>query len=166
MNAVTPVSTAYTVVRAVGDAPMHPDMIRLFEYWRAIAPCGLLPARRHFDPLAIPDLLPRIWLLDVHRDPFRLRYRLCGTTLVESLGQDPTGRWVDEIHDSARDPRYFDRYRHMADEGVATWRRGRAHFRHDKDWIVLENVIVPLAADGTTVDLLVALTRRHDALRD
>lgn len=154
--------SAFSIVHAAGDAPMHPEMVRLFEYWRAIAPPGRLPGRQHFDPLAIPDLLPRLWLLDVQRDPFRLRYRLCGTTLVESVGLDPTGRWLDEVHDGARDPRYFDRYRLMVDQGVATWRRGQAHFRHDQAWIVLENLILPFASDGADVDLLVALTRRHD----
>lgn len=162
MNAETMTAPAYTVIRDAADAPMYADMIRLFDYWCAIAPPGGLPGRRHFDPLAIPDLLPRVWMLDVYRAPFRLRYRLCGTTLVESLGQDPTGRWLDEIHDGARDPRYFDRYRHMVEAGVATWRRGRAHFRHDKSWMVLENLMLPFAADGRTVDLILALTRRHD----
>lgn len=163
MNAETMTAPAYTVIREAADAPMHADMVRLFDYWRAIAPPDALPGRCHFDPLVIADLLPRVWLLDVFREPFRLRYRLCGTKLVEALGQDPTGRWLDEVHDGVRDPRYIDRYRHMADEGVATWRRGRANFQHDKEWIVLENLVVPFAADGRTVDLLLALTRRHDS---
>ena len=162
MNADTMTVPAYMVIRDAADAPMHADMVRLFDYWRALATDGTLPGRRHFDPLAIPDLLPRLWLLDVQREPFRLRYRLCGTKLVEALGQDPTGRWLDEVHRSARDPRYIARYRQMADEGVATWRRGSGNFQHDKSWIILENLIVPLASDGRTVDVLVALTRRHD----
>lgn len=162
MNVDTTTAPAYTVIRDAADAPMHADMVRLFDYWRAIAPHGALPGRCHFDPLAIAELLPRVWLLDVVREPFRLRYRLCGTKLVEALGQDPTGRWLDEFHGKVRDPHYIDRYRRMVEEGVATWRRGSANFEHDKDWIVLENLIVPLATDGRTVDLLVALTRRHD----
>src|ERR1051325_8739892 len=43
-------------------------------------------------------LWSRSWMLDVHRNPLRYRYRLCGTEMVRSLGREVTGLWLDEIH--------------------------------------------------------------------
>ena len=42
--------------------------------------------------------MSRMWMLDVHRDPLRYRYRLCGTEMVRSLGREVTGIWLDEAH--------------------------------------------------------------------
>jgi hypothetical protein len=40
-------------------------------------------------------LLSRLWMMDVHRDPLRFRYRLCGTTLVRSLNaRSPANGWT------------------------------------------------------------------------
>src|SRR5260370_4780571 len=59
----------------------HPRIKRLYEYCKAIHPPLGLPGRQEFDPSAVPDLLPSLWMLDVQRQPFRLRYLLLGTSL-------------------------------------------------------------------------------------
>lgn len=81
----------------------HPRAQRLYGYWRSIAPQGALPGRQHFDPMDVPDLLSCLWLLDVQRDPFRLRYRLAGTAIVEAIGREVTGQWLDEAHPHIED---------------------------------------------------------------
>lgn len=70
----------------------------LFCYWTSVHPAKGLPGRQHIDPLDIPDLLPGLWLLDVQHDPFRLRYRLVGTAIVQAYGRETTGQWLDESH--------------------------------------------------------------------
>jgi len=53
---------------------LHPKIARAFAYWRSIHPApGVLPGRQHLDPMAIPDVLPGVWLLDVERAPLRRR---------------------------------------------------------------------------------------------
>ncbi len=128
----------------------------LYAHWRKIRPApDMLPGRRHFDPVDVPKLLASIWMLDVFREPFRLRYRLVGTNVVRTLSEDLTGRWLEEARPRVLDdPRYFDRYRFMVETGRATWRRGPAQMTHDPHWHRLENVMMPLAADGRTVDIL------------
>lgn len=139
----------------------HPRIARFFLYWRSIRPADRLPGRQHLDPLAIPELLPGVWLLDIQREPFRLRYRLVGTEAVEAIGGEVTGRWMDDVHGTVRGQRYLDRYRAVVEHGLPSWRRGAPILCTQKQHETLENLVVPLAADGETVDMLAAFTVFH-----
>ncbi len=140
----------------------HPKVLRFHAYWQEIRPAAGLPGRARFDPAAIPDLLPGIWLLDVHRGPLRLRYRLVGTRIVEAIGREVTGQWLDEAHPHiARDPSVLARYRAVVETGVPSHRRGRIRFWRHHDYREIENLVVPFAADGRSVDILAVLTVLH-----
>ena len=144
-------------VGGVFDAADWNDRLSdLYAYWRSIRPAdGVLPGRQHFDPIAIPRLLPSIWILDIQREPFRLKYRLVGTNIVTVHHADFTGRWYDEARPALLkvSPDYT-RYRRMAEEGRATWRRGKPVLAVDPHWHTTENVMMPLATDGRNVDKL------------
>ncbi len=136
----------------------HAKIARFFLYWRSIHPPQGLPGRAHLDPLAIPTLLPGIWLLDVQHEPFRLRYRLAGTETVEAIGAEVTGRWMDEVNPHlTRESGYLDRYRAIVAQRLPSWRRGPPLLMSQRVRTI-ENIVVPLAADGVTVDMLAALT--------
>ncbi len=140
----------------------HPKIARFFLYWRSIHPASGLPGRRHFDPLAVHSLLPGIWLLDIQREPFRLRYRLVGTEAVEAIGSEVTGQWMDTVHTAvAQEQIYMDRYRAVAEQKLPSWRRGVPRLWTHKKYATLENMVVPLANDGATVDMLACLTVFH-----
>lgn len=140
-------------------ASWHPKLQRVFRYWESIHPAHGLPGRQHVDPLALADLLPGIWLLDVQREPFRLRYRLVGTRVVEAIGQETTGRWLDEAHPHLLEyPQYFDRFQEVVATKIPNRRRGPARMWSHQDFREIENVILPLANDGTNVDVLLLIT--------
>jgi hypothetical protein len=127
----------------------HPKLQRLLQYWKSIHPPQGLPGRQHLDPLAIADLLAGIWLLDVQREPFRLRYRLAGTRIVEAIGREVTGQWLDEAHPHlAGKPEYLERFREVAETGVPSRRRGPARLWRHEDYREIENTVFPLATDG------------------
>jgi PAS domain-containing protein len=135
----------------------NPLVARFFEYWLAIAPAGQLPGRQHFDPLDIAALMPRVWLLDVVRDVAgpRFRYRLVGTREVQTLEREVTGRWLDEAHPHLKEkPNGFARFEYIASEGKPTYRKGPVTFVHHKDDRIVENCILPMARDGTVVDMI------------
>jgi hypothetical protein len=154
----------------IAPAAALPDcddkLATLHAYWRAIRPApGRLPGRQHFDPIAVAPLLPWLWLVDVHRAPgahaaqhLRFKYRLVGSIHVEAGGFDPTGRWLDEAH-----PRFAgsNALRHFTaaatGEGIAFY-RGPPAYVINKDYIVIERLMLPLASDGTTVDILLGIT--------
>lgn len=136
-----------------------PKVRRFMEYWLSIAPAGALPGRRQFDPLHIHHLMPHVWMLDVVRGDGapRFRYRLVGTKEVETLERDVTGKWFDDVHAGrAHKSGTQDRFHHMVDSRVATYRKGRVVLVHHKNHRIVENCMVPLAGDGTNVDIIVA----------
>jgi len=140
----------------------HPKLHRIIGYWTGLRREGRLPGRRDIDPAAVKDLLPGLWMLDVQRDPFRLRYRLVGTRIVEAIGQEPTGRWLDEIHPhAARLEGFVARYQRVADTGVPSRRRGTAMVWSHNDYREIENIVLPLASDGRLIDTLLILTVLH-----
>ena len=137
----------------------HPSLQRLYEYWKAIHPPLGVPGRQEFDPGAVPDLLPHLWMLDVQREPFRLRYRLVGTSILCSARGGLTGQWLDDVRPESRDiPGYFDRHRAVVETKIPSWRYGTSHFHHDVAFASLENLFLPLAGDGQHVDMILAAT--------
>lgn len=145
-------------------AAWNPLVLQFYDYWRTIAPAGALPGRQHLVIEHIAPLWSRLFLLDVFREPLRYRYRLCGTKLVDSLGEEVTGRWLDEVHPQlVANPESRDRYRFVVETGGATWRRGPPLWTCDPDHRMLESCIVPLAADGRTVDKILAIVVVFDA---
>lgn len=126
-----------------------------FDYWRRQAPPGRLPGRRHIDPLDIPKLLARIAMFDVVRDGPRLRFRfrLMGTGVVELMGADYTGRWVDETMSP-------EVYAHL-EAAFAQVCAGEPHYWERllpfpaRDFVGHRRLALPLASDGTTVDMII-----------
>jgi PAS domain len=136
-----------------------PRIRRLYEYWQGARPgAGRLPGRQHIDPAAIRDLLPWLWMVDVERDPLRFRYRLLGTEQVHAMERDLTGRLLDEAHPSFVGSSSYPHYVAAAERGEIGYRRGPPTFHVSKDYIAIERLLLPLARDGATVDMLLAIT--------
>jgi hypothetical protein len=132
----------------------HPHCAAFTKYIEALATPGRLPTRRMFEPTAIYRLLPHVWIVDVLRDPLRLAVRLAGTKVVEALGRDMTGLpFVDAFPglDPAQD---LERFAATIATWRGTWRRGRPFFHLGQAWAEIEDVVMPFAADGATVDML------------
>ena len=113
-----------------------------------------MPARRDIDPVDIPRVLPYILMLDVMEAP-GFRYRLVGTTVVDGVGHDPTGR---EMADSfpadygrALEALYEGvRVARVPGFGISTVDGARGPER------LCTRLILPLASDGRTVDKIIA----------
>lgn len=136
----------------------HPKIAAIVDYWRSRHQGGELPGRQHIDPADIPSLLPNIWLMDVTRNPIRFRMRLVGTRIVAYAGEDNTGCWIDE-----KWPDYDDSpLRQVVDSRAPGWWRGPSQFRPEKTYVELERVRLPLARDGSTVDMILCLTIFYD----
>ena len=138
----------------------HSKVRAIHDYWKSVHPeGGGLPGRQHIDPVDIPNLLPNIWLIDVYRNPYRFRFRLLGTQVVDYAGEDNTGKWFDERMPDF-DPSVFI---NVVENKVPSWSRGRSAMRPEKNYYELERVRFPLATDGETVDMILALTVPFDS---
>ncbi|MCF6216379.1 MAG: PAS domain-containing protein [Emcibacter sp.] len=69
----------------------------LYEYWQGKKGDRKMPSRLDICPTEIIDLLPKIILIDVEYEPQRFRFRLVGTDVVRVMGQDATGKYLDEL---------------------------------------------------------------------
>ncbi len=69
----------------------------LFDYWRACAQSRPIASRYDIDPVAIPNLLPGLSLLDAGEDLDSLKYRLAGTRVRDIYGAEITGRAVFDV---------------------------------------------------------------------
>jgi hypothetical protein len=145
---------------ATDRSAWNPLLAGFFDYWLAIRPAkDLLPGRQHFDPIDIPKVMPRIWLLDVVHDggQLRFRYRLVGTKEVETLQREVTGQWLDDVHPRLKEnPAHLDRYCYVVANGQPAYRKGAVNFAHKREHERVENCVVPLARDGRTVDIIAA----------
>lgn len=134
----------------------------LFDYWHSIAPGenSLLPGRRHFDPLAVPRLLPYLILYDVERQPrLRLRFRLVGTMVGQWIGTELTGYYTDEVSDVSE---LMQVLAPAIEQGQGVWRRWPRLLRSAESFSVMEALLLPLAEDGRQVDMLVGLYQAGD----
>ena len=71
----------------------------LFNYWRRLATRYGLPLAKDISLHDLSDYRDQIFLIKVKREAARLRFRCdyAGTKVVLHLGQNPRGRWIDEV---------------------------------------------------------------------
>jgi len=69
----------------------------LARYWEAKRGQRAMPTWADFDPAEIKPLLPHLIVTRYERNPFRVRYSLVGTLVVQYGGADFTGRYLDEL---------------------------------------------------------------------
>jgi hypothetical protein len=132
---------------------ISPTLQRVHEDWQNRRSGRTLPARASFDVLDLKYILGSLNLVDVLRDPLRFRYRVHATNCVMLLGYDMTRKFVDDYPD----PAYRARVRRNF-AGVVESREPRCDLGKrevvDGRTIRFEALILPLAADGEIVDML------------
>jgi hypothetical protein len=134
------------------------DLIQQFHrQWLRICSNGRLPGRAEIDPSNFKRILPNVILAEIEQDPFRVRYRLCGTRVTEFCG-NLTGRYLDEIgaSDVWSTAVYLQQYQTVAVEARPIfgfdWMLGPLGARHP-----FQVGIWPLAGDGRNVDMCIAV---------
>jgi hypothetical protein len=137
----------------------RPEIIRLYDYWRSKAPAaGLLPGRLHIDPIEIPRLLQYLWLLDVVDDPRRFRVRLVGTALILTGTPARTGDFMADFMPPDKREASLADLEWVVQSREPWWYRGPVILAHDTFVKEVERLVLPLAADGRNVDMLLCMS--------
>jgi hypothetical protein len=139
-----------------GNVPedCHEKVRQIVEYWMAIHPAAGLPGRQHFDPLDVPALLPYIRLLDVVGRLPRFRVRLMGTQVREYMGEEQTGRWLDEVFTNLHGSLTHTELVKTVTMKKPRWRRGKPALAVDRNFLDMERCYLPFAHDGRTIDMV------------
>lgn len=124
-----------------------PLLRRLHGLWLDKCRGGLIPARRDFDPVEMPDCLGAVFLAEAVPALDDFRYTLIGSTIVQEVGVDNTGRLVGEVFGEGG----LALYRKVRDDRRPLRVHGFVHWRQ-KHFKGYEAVLMPLADDGATVD--------------
>ncbi len=124
-----------------------------FDYWMSKRAGRRMPSRGDITPAEIVELLPYIILIDVTRDPLDFRYRLIGTVIDTHMNQPLTGRWISSIPHQRAPSRIW-----TACERVLVERTAHSsdipYIGPMKDFVVSEDILMPLSDDGETVDMI------------
>lgn len=119
--------------------------------WDAARGDRAMPAKSAIDAFVLRPWLPYIVITDIHHDPFRVRYRLVGTAIVEANKQDYTGLWLAE---SGWLPETIDLnmalYRRAADSRMPVYGLSKVKWDMRLEYR-FEWALFPLSDDGVTV---------------
>lgn len=126
------------------------------DYWRSLCSDRGVPARADLQLEDMVDILPNIVLLDVLRDPLDFRYRLIGTRIEEFMAEPYTGRRLSEIPHQAP-PSEIWRSCERAVSTAAPIYDDAPYVGPKKDLVTPEAMLLPLADDGITVNMLLVV---------
>lgn len=116
-----------------------------------------LPARADLEPMDIPQLLPHLMLIEVHRESSRLRFRfrLIGSAVCQYAGRNWTGRYLDDPDYGPGAKAVTGYYTQVVDsrqpfrgEQFAPW--------YGKEYQYYERLALPLSSDGENVDMVLS----------
>jgi hypothetical protein len=152
---------------SVAFETLHPRFATMRDYLAGVQAslgAGRRMARRaDLDPLAFPEVLAFVNLIDVvlHNDAVRFRFRLVGTAQSEAAQLNYVGRFVDDVVDPASRPRVLDDLTRV----VATCRPRYGRYGMPfpgRGFIDSERVFYPLSTDDRMVDCILALHHYPD----
>ncbi len=138
--------------RSFRDQIRHPDLRRLYDYWESRRGNRLYPARGDIDPVEFSFALGNVTLIEVLHSPLRFKFRLMGTLMAQRVGQDLTGRMVDDLPN----PSYRDVLLRAYRESIETGQPNLHLYEQEIEGkpMQFEVLRLPLAEDGKTINML------------
>lgn len=136
----------------------NPIILQLFNYWRGLCREGKPPGREGIDPLAIPRVLPCIWIYDWQEDG-RFLCRLAGENIRTTLGRKVIGEYMDQFVGDPGYPILKDQYEAVLTLPAVGHTVGNVYTAGTPRYGVGERLILPLCdATGVPRHLLGATT--------
>ncbi|MCW5773210.1 MAG: PAS domain-containing protein [Rhodospirillaceae bacterium] len=131
---------------------------RLHSVWDGWRGERRWPSRADIRPEDIAFMLGTVHLIDVLRAPLRFRLRLVGSAIEELGRRGDQGKMIEEI-----DPPFYarmlqDHYSQAVEKRVPLFHRVTfvAESRPTRHPMSYERIILPLSADGQSINMLIA----------
>ncbi len=132
------------------ESPILRDVL---AYWQRQRGTRLMPARADIDPMAIPRLLPHVYLIDVIAAPRDYRFRLIGSAIAARYGEDNTGRRIGEVFSEPSLSLARRIFGTVVEERRPVRAGGPVVWRNDEH-VTFECVYLPLSEDGRAVNMI------------
>jgi len=123
----------------------------LYEYWDRKRGTRFAPARADLDWFEMAAWRPGIVIVEVVRYPDMLIYREVGQRAIDARGSDPTGKSVIAGYFGSSVGDVLENYRLVIKERKAVYDFDHTPTEGGRE-IEKETVLLPLSADGATVD--------------
>jgi hypothetical protein len=141
------------------DAPRDPDLRALHRLWLAKRGNRQLPSRVDFDPSEFKNLLQDFFVYNVDPTEGSFTVRLIGERLRDFIGSNVRGK----LAGSAFQPEGTTALVRILDltvkRRVPIFRVGRAYFLRDKSYQQFEACLLPVSADGESVNMILGAVR-------
>ena len=131
----------------------EPVLRDLRTYWSRRCGARPMPARADIDVVEIPALLPYVFLVDVLDQPTDFRFRLAGTHFSETTGQEVTGKRIAEAFPEQFGGEVRSIWSKVVAERRAVLTRGNLWIS-GREYVKWEGVVLPLAADDHSINML------------
>ena len=129
----------------------------LLEYWEGRRRERRMPARADIDPAEFRPLIGRVSVIDVIGEDagsYRFRFRLAATPFCRAVGQEMTGKMLEELSEPATRAFLEANYLEVARSARPLAVSGAIRL-DERDWMG-ESLILPLSAHGERVERLLA----------
>lgn len=136
---------------------IDPRLARLLQDWQAWRGTRALPSRGDFGAEDLQYLLGHLFLLDIvpaDQVP-RFRYRLFGSAVTTYRGFDLTGQFLDQHPDPVFAARAHEAYLQSMQTRLPLWATVSGFTLHGLS-ANFEGMILPLASDGETPDMMLS----------
>jgi hypothetical protein len=132
------------------------ELRQAHAYWRAQKGTKNFPSRHDISPEGMKPFLSKVMLIDVYHSPLNFIYRVFGTGIVTAHGKDFTGKSVRDLDPPAFAELIWRQYSEVLQIGDAVAHRVRLYAGNQ--YINYHRVTMPLSTDGTTIDMLLAVS--------
>jgi hypothetical protein len=133
-----------------------PRLQRLFNDWDHWRRGREFPCRADFTPFDLKYIMGNLSLLDVTYDPLQFRYRIYASNLAQQIGTEMTNKSIDDIPGGDHARRVRAHFTEVVERRVPMTYMRDKRFTYQGMTHNCEVLVLPLSADGTTIDMLMS----------
>jgi len=143
-------------IREISE-PTRESLKEVYAYWLTKRGARIAPPRSALRSEELALFLPDIALLEAVGDPPRFRFRLYGSRVAEAYGENPAGKFLDEIDLGSGRAGIIGHYVKVVKECRPHVARVQYTKQGDGRLLDYQRITLPLSDDGKTVNMLLCV---------